>query len=156
MEEENNLNVIAYLGITSKDFSKFIKEYQVKNQPSKVIVLCGINDLILSESETVNVDQEAILLKDLQEKYNVPVYVQLLFPVTESLINAKPQINNEKMENYNQLLTELCKDKGYFVIDTRNEFIGSEGYLQYTDDGLHISDDYQEQYIKNIVISIEN
>lgn len=154
LEEEYNLSIIAYPGVTSKKLKDNFEEYAQEMQPSRIIVLCGINDLILSDYDIVNVDEEAALLKEIQEKYNVPVYVQLLFPVSELFIYAKPTINNEKIEKYNDLLTELCYQNGYFIIDTRNEFIGEDGYLQHTEDGLHINDEYEDQYIKNIVYAV--
>lgn len=152
LEEDYNLNIIAYPGITSKGLRNNIQTYKEVQQPSKVIVLCGINDLILSNQLSVSVDEEAALLNDIQERFNVPVYVQLLFPVTELLTIAKPNLTNEKITEYNKQLTELCYQNGYFVIDTRENFIGEDGYLQYTEDGLHIED--QDRYIKNIMKAV--
>ncbi|MBA4688582.1 MAG: hypothetical protein H2184_15630 [Candidatus Galacturonibacter soehngenii] len=152
LEEEYHLNIVAYPGITSKELRDNLQAYKDVQQPSKVIILCGINDLILSDKETVSVDGEAELLKNIQERFNVPVYVQLLFPVTELLTIAKPNLTNEKITEYNKQLTELCYQNGYFVIDTRDNFIREDGYLQYTEDGLHIED--QDRYIKNIMKAV--
>lgn len=149
-EEKYNLSIVAYPGFTSMDLREV--DYP-ETQPSKVIVLCGINDLIEKRGK-VSVDEEAALLNELLEKYNVPIYVQLLFPVTELMTIAKPGLSNEKIEEYNKLLTELCYQNGYFVIDTRDNFIGEDGFLRNTEDGLHIED--QEQYIENITNAVNN
>ena len=115
--------------------------------PSKVIVLIGINDL------KDNVDQEDILLNiktiingiKNNRKYS-EIYIQSLYPVNSQKIKDEKleyayDLKNEDIKKLNSGLKSLCEQQNVKYINVYPSLIDKNGNMKkmYTSDGLHLS-----------------
>ncbi len=80
----------------------------------------------------------------LREVTDVPIYVQLIIPVTTySSETTKFGITNEKNVIFNERLTVLAKQKEFFLLDPRDLFTLEDGTLDpaHSSDGVHLNRD---------------
>ncbi len=84
------------------------------------------------------------LVDALREVTDVPIYVQLIIPVTTySSETTLYGITNEKNVIFNEYLTTLVKEKELFLLDPRELFILEDGTLDpaHSSDGVHLNRD---------------
>lgn len=115
--------------------------------PSKVFILIGINDLFR------NIDEEDILfnietiIDDIKDnRSNAEIYVESLYPITDSLEKDKEEKEkrgniNSSINKINEQLKSLCKKKNIVYINVYDSLLNKEGKLKeaYTKDGLHLN-----------------
>ena len=117
--------------------------------PSKVFLLIGTNDLELKTSNEEIVDNIKKIIKNI--KNNRPyskIYLESIYPINNSndkkidktVINGNR--HNEDIIEINKMLVELAKEEGLVYINMYDELLDEDGLLklEYTVDGLHISD----------------
>lgn len=154
LKEKYKARIWAGGGYTATDLLAEINLHSDEN-PSKIILLVGINDLYFMQSiEEINPTKEEQLIDYLVKIYHVPIYVQLVFPVGKALLNVKPVYSLVNINTYNESLKKFCEKNGYDWIDTHDGFVDEEGYLKYTDDYLHIDDEHYTDYLNNIALSV--
>ncbi|MBQ8248767.1 MAG: hypothetical protein IJY93_02635 [Clostridia bacterium] len=84
------------------------------------------------------------LIDALREVTDVPIYVQLIIPVTTySSETTKFGITNEKNVIFNERLITLAKEKELFLLDPRELFTLEDGTLDpaHSSDGVHLNRD---------------
>ena len=110
-----------------------------------VVVLIGTNQVTRSDQ----VEDTKVLLQTLVDKYDVPIYVQKVFPkgyykdpINYHRNNGNYQWNaddeNAATDKFNQEISSFCSTNSELnFIDTTAGLVES-GYLKYTGDGLHL------------------
>ncbi len=86
------------------------------------------------------------LIKNIREITDVPIYVQLVMPITTRAAAAsKFGITNEKAILFNDALVEITAELSLFRLDPLSLFIMEDGTLdpKYASDGIHL---YPESY----------
>lgn len=152
---KENVIIYAVPGITAKKLNDGRKEFP-DIKPDKVVLCVGINSLVEMTEGNIEIEDEKQLIFNLREQYGVPVYVQKVFPVGKALVESKPILTVENIEEYNRLLKVYCdKEEGVLFFDPQEGFLDEEGYLLHTEDNLHIADDYMELYYRNIMKEIQ-
>lgn len=121
--------------------------YQYK--PKKVFILIGTNDFGLrknSDDELIqNIDS---IIKAIKDKFpECKIYLESIYPINDtddskidhSMVGIR---TNDKIINLNKRFKDLAKDDSITYIDVYSKLIDDEGNLklEYTRDGLHISD----------------
>lgn len=114
-----------------------------KQQYAKVYLMLGVNELGYTtvsflESYTELVEQ----IKELQP--GAAIYLQTLIPINEPVAysnGTNRAINNEKLKEFNQVITQVALDEGVFLVDVDVPFWSEEGCLaaENTGDGVHLT-----------------
>lgn len=134
-------------GYKTTDIIKELNELVYIYNPTKVFLLIGTNDLSsgVSTEEIVN-NIKGIINKIKKHRPQAKIYVQSIYPVnkTDNKKIKKTMIgsrNNEDIKKINKELKEYCKDNNVTYIDMYQELIDKEDnlYINYTEDGLHLS-----------------
>lgn len=131
-----------------ENFNDLPKNKDVKG----VVLLIGVNGATCSN----NIADKEKLISSLSKKYkNKTIYVQEVFPVGKKFSNANPKSFNKAIKNHNKETKKYCDryDKVYYINATNN-LITEDGYLKFTNDGLHIAGNKQETFYKNIVSAV--
>lgn len=121
--------------------------------PSKVFVLIGTNDILNKDKiypETA--DNIRTIIKEI--KKNRPytqIYVQSIYPINDTddskiLDSAVYHRSNDNIMEINELIEDVCNDEDVTYIDMYSLLVDDVGNLkiEYTTDGLHISDEGYE------------
>lgn len=140
-------------GYTTEVLLKHLDKMVYQYNPSKVFLLIGINDLELEVENEVVVDNIKKIIRNI--KKNRPysrIYLESIYPINNSnhekvdatVINGNRK--NEDVVEINKMLVEIAKEEGFTYIDLYSELVGEDGLLrlEYTNDGLHISDEGYE------------
>ncbi len=116
--------------------------------PTVVFMSFGTNDL-----ETFLDDTEGFIsgyreqVKKIQESLpGVPIYVNLVLPITDDAINNTPAL--QYYPQYNEALLTMCTDMGLTPID--NAFIVENNPGLYEPDGQHVIAEYYPQWLTNM------
>lgn len=146
-------------GHTTKDILNDMKKRVYNYNPSKVFILIGINDLHigLEKDEVVNNILEIVTLIKKNRPY-CEIYLESIYPVNNTddekidhgmIGNSR---NNEKVKAVNEELKKLSKKEDIHYIDLYPLLIDDEGNLklEYTTEGLHISDEGYEIITKEL------
>lgn len=116
--------------------------------PTKVVILIGTNDLTTDKPKDVAKNIEK-MIQDI--KKNLPdteIYLQSIYPVNRNEKEKKINMdtvgdrNNRDIKKTNQLLEEMADREKIHYIDVYSSLCDDEGNLKldYTNEGLHISD----------------
>lgn len=151
-------------GETTDDIVKNLQDRVYKYNPSKVIILIGINDIerkISKEKTIENITKIVTQIKD--NKPNCEIYLESIYPVNNS---NEEKINhsmvgirtNEQVKSLNEDLVKLSKKEKINYIDLYDKLLDKNGNLkiEYTKEGLHMSDEGYEiitKYIKKYVLN---
>lgn len=140
-------------GHTSEDLLENMENRVYRYNPSKVILLIGTNDL----NEDVEVEKVVENIGKIVDgiKENRPhaeIYVQSVYPVNKSGEDDKlykPSVgkrDNETIKSMNADIEKLCKEKNVVYMDLYDVLANDNGdlELEYTTEGLHITDEGYE------------
>lgn len=150
-------NTIINMGIGG-DFTSGVLnrlKYVIRLQPESIFIMIGIND-ILKEIDMVRIqNQYANILQTLrQECPQSFICVQSNLPTTGMGGNDSTNaVILEKVKTLNAFLKEYCENNQLYFADMYNQFTDAGGNLMvdYTYDGLHLSDAGYVVWKKNIV-----
>ena len=148
----NEYNIVnsGISGNTTKDILNDLDNRVYRYNPSKVVLLIGINNF-LNEDDSVEVvvnDIEEITKKINKKLPNCKIYVESIYPINSDWKDKHnsnvPEIDEikPKIIETNNRLKKMCKDNNYEYLDifkllrTEDDLLDSE----YTDDGLHPND----------------
>ncbi len=84
----------------------------------------------------------SMLIDSIREITDVPIYVQLILPVTtQSSETTEYGITNEKCFIFNEHLMKLAEEKSLFLLDPRDLFTLEDGTLDpaHSSDGIHLN-----------------
>lgn len=137
-------------GNKTSDILSDMKARVYDYNPSKVVLLIGINDLCGDVSGEVVVKNIGEIVKLIKEnRPYAKIYLESIYPINKTdddKINGYVRnfsISNDDIVDINKKLESLAKDENITYIDMFNELVDSDGNLklEYTEEGLHMSDD---------------
>ena len=119
-----------------------VYDYNVK----KVILLIGTNDIGDQEDPIENI--KLIINKIKSHDNSIEIIVESIYPINNTK-NSKIKKdvvgtrNNEKIKETNKKIKEICKEKNITYVNVYDKLTDKNGNfkLEYTIEGLHISDD---------------
>lgn len=135
-----------------------------KYNPTKVFLLVGTNDLSHRSDEEIVNDITGIVKKIHKNRKKTEVYVESIYPVNNNTEDNDKVINwmvgdrdNERIKKINDILKEKSEEFNYTYLDFYSKLEGEDGLLKidYTVDGLHISDEGYKVITKEIMKIIE-
>jgi lysophospholipase L1-like esterase len=137
--------VLAAKGMTINKALTFVPQL-ISAAPNKVYILLGINDIA---NYNAPIDRHitsyrtllTTLMKDLPHS---TLYVQSVFPLAKHYNNTINKLTNEKVEQFNEKLAQLCQELGLRYIDVFQSFKDESGYMitALSSDGLHLKASY--------------
>lgn len=134
-------------GNQTEDLLNRIDEDVYEYNPSKVILLIGINDLINEvDAKDVLLNIETIINEIRFNRPSAKIYVESLYPVDEQTINAKKGENqvdvfNKDIKTLNGEIEKMCKSNRVTYINMFDILVDNEGKLKkmYSKDGIHLT-----------------
>ncbi len=153
-----DMNVVnsGISGNQTKDILSDLKNRAYQYNPSKVFLLIGTNDIQAGVKEEDTIENIEEILSELKEnRPYAELYLEAIYPVDENQKGAQIR-TNEEIKSINESLKEYCKNNGVTFIDTYNLLLDSESeedviHLDYTKDGLHITDQGYEVITREIM-----
>lgn len=116
--------------------------------PSKVIILIGINDINRGKSDNEILNNIKDIIKGIKKtRKNADIYIQSIYPINRNknelagmLYNE--DVNNKRVKELNKKIKKLCKINDIPYINVYDALSDSEGNLKdiYTKDGVHLTD----------------
>ncbi len=99
-----------------------------KTGKSKVYLMLGMNDIGLYGVDGTFENFKTLTDKILAASPNVTMYIQSVTPMVSSLGG----LNNDKINQYNALISEYCREKGWYFVDVASVMRDDSGYLRYS------------------------
>lgn len=138
-------------GFQTKDILNLLKERVYIYNPTKVFLLIGTNDIAFTDltNEELVANIEEIVIRIKKNRPNTKIYVESIYPVNGNTEDNDIVVGymvgkreNDRIKKVNNLIAEICKKQKVTYIDMYSLLIDEEGNLDldYTVDGLHISD----------------
>lgn len=121
-------------------FNNLIEQHQA----DKMFLMIGTNDVGKGYSEDSIVENIIKIIEMTQEKSpNTKIYVESIYPVN---LNKRPKDknrNNNTNQRINARVRTYCEENNITYLDVYSLLIDDEGNLkdEYTEDGLHLTDD---------------
>lgn len=110
---------------------------------SKVYLMLGINDLGLYGVEDTVENFKTLTDLILEKSPNVTLYIQSVTPLLDDYYS----LTNQKILEYNALISEYCREKGWYYVDVASVLRDANGCLvsEYCSDpdamGIHFTDE---------------
>ena len=145
-------------GNRTTDILNDMKNRVYRYNPSKVFLLIGINDYLddRTDDEIVNNIKKIIELIKENRPY-AKIYLESIYPVNKtdndkislSMVSIR---DNDRVVETNKKLKQYCDEKKITYIDLYSKLADDEGNLKldYTKEGLHLSDEGYEVVTKEI------
>lgn len=136
-------------GNRTTDILDDMKNRVYRYNPSKVFLLIGVNDYLDDKTNDEIVDNiKKIIELIMENRPYAEIYLESIYPVNKT-DNEKISLSmvsirdNERIIQTNEKLKQLCDDKKITYIDMYSKLIDDDGNLKldYTKEGLHLSDD---------------
>lgn len=136
-------------GNRTTDILNDMKNRVYRYNPSKVFLLIGTNDIIdgKENDEIINNIKKIIELIKKNRSY-AEIYLESIYPVNKtdndkislSMVSSR---DNDQITEINKKLKQYCDEKKITYIDLYSKLVDDEGNLKldYTKEGLHLSDD---------------
>lgn len=146
-------------GNTTDDILKDMKDRVYQYNPSKIFLLIGTNDYEFSNGNESIEENVTKIIDEIQENRPLAeIYIESIYPVNRNEsdkhgLNMNKNHNNENIEQANEMLREIAKEKNSTYIDLYSILYNEEDEglkLDYSKDGLHISDKGYEVITKEL------
>lgn len=127
-----------------------------KYNPSKVFLLIGTNDINIKKDEEDTISNIKSIVKNIKEyRSHAKIYIESIYPINNTS-DDKIEKNtvgirtNEIIKRYNNKIKKYCNKNNITYIDMYSELQDESGNLklEYTKEGLHISDEGYEVITK--------
>lgn len=140
----------------AEGYTSVLKELD-RVQPKKVYILLGANDVGWRDEENFK-ELYSNLVDAIQKQHpEAVIYLQSMFPVTQSYSDTDNGITNEKLTQYNKEVLAVAEEKGVYYLDVASAMADSTGALpdEVSPDGMHINGSYYQKwfdYLKTHVV----
>ena len=134
-------------GLTTNDLLEIMKEDVYVFNPTKVVLLIGINDMNKTDDDLSIVENIKTITSSINEKRpKAKIYIESIYPVDRDRysILVDNNVDNDRIRKVNKMIEELCKEKGYVFInmfDELNDPNLDKLIYEYSKDGLHLNDE---------------
>ena len=147
----DNFNVVNS-GISGNQTIDLLTQIEARlydYNPSKVIILIGINDINKGKSDNEILNNLKQIIKGIKKtRKNAYIYIQSIYPVNRNLGERTTEmldnedLNNKRVKGLNKKIKNLCKKESIPYINVYDSLCDEEGNLKdiYTKDGVHLTD----------------
>ena len=137
-----------------------IMDALAKDSFNKVYIMLGINETGWQSSSLFIKKYGEIIDSIKKINPNAIIYVESILPVSEEVSLKHDYIKMSKINEYNDLLKEMAKEKDVYYLDISSSVANEQGYLldDAATDGIHLNKNYCDkwlQYLKTHYI-VEN
>lgn len=149
-----------------KDLINNLEDRVYKYNPTKVFLLIGTNDMAFTDVTNEDLVDHIIEICDEIQKNRekTKIYVESIYPVNRRTDNDVVDLGmvlgryNDRIQEINKLLKEKVEENNYTYIDMYSKLEDEDGNLKvdYTIDGLHMSDEGYEVITSEIKKIIES
>lgn len=110
----------------------------LKNRPSKIFLMAGVNDLAFYPPSQVLPKYERLVGAILEKAPYTELYLQSVLPVN-NIVSPTP-VENDDIRTLNDGIRQLAEAKGLTFIDLYPLLLDANGNLDaaFTDDGIHL------------------
>lgn len=155
-EVMSNATVIAAKGINPDTVFKedqirtkdgYVSVLQALEQadPAKIYILFGANGVGWFTPEHFRESYSEFVDEVKAQHPDSIIYLQSITPVTKDYTGSSDQeINNDKINEYNQIIAEIAEEKGVYYLDIASALKGEDGCLpdEASNDGMHFTPEY--------------
>ena len=131
-------------GDKTEDLLERIEKDAYQYNPSDVIILVGINDILHDINDDDILLNIETIVNDI--KLNRPaanIFVESIYPINEKLINENKEhkVYNKNIKSINKEIKQMCLQNGVTYINVFDSLTDEEGNLKklYTKEGLHLT-----------------
>lgn len=131
-------------GDKTEDLLERIEKDVYQYNPSDVIILVGINDILHDINDDDILLNIETIVNDI--KLNRPaanIFVESIYPINEKLINENKEhkVYNKNIKSINKEIKQMCLQNGVTYINVFDSLTDEEGNLKklYTKEGLHLT-----------------
>ncbi len=148
-------------GYTTSDLLATIKEKVYVYNPTKVVLLIGINDMNKKVDDLNILENIKTIASNIKEnRPKTKIYIESIYPVDKDRyhILVETNVDNNKIREVNKIIKEICDENGYVYINMFDELNNKEQdklIYEYSTDGLHLSDAGYEVVTKKIMSVLE-
>ncbi len=116
---------------------------------TKVYICLGLNELGWEYSNVFKDRYETVIEEVLKIKPDAEIYIQSILPIGQTKIDNDPIFTAEKIEEYNTLISELCKEMDVNLLHYPDEILTEDGLLlpEASNDGVHMESPYLSIYV---------
>ena len=149
-------------GYCTGDLLKILKEKVYIYNPTKVILLAGINDMNRYQDDTLLIENISKITSNIKEKRpKAEVYIESIYPVDREryTVLIDNNVDNNRIRIVNEQIKKFCKENNYTYIDMFDLLNNSETdslKYEYSKDGLHLSEEGYKIVTEKIKTVIEN
>lgn len=147
----NNLPVVnsGINGNRTEDILNNLNERVYRYNPSKIILLIGVNDLLAGKTEDSIYDKIKEITDKIRKKLpSCEIYIESIYPTNNDEWKKRNKYvideaqMKERILNVNNKIKDLCNEKKYVYIDLYDKLKNDKDLInnEYTDDGLHPND----------------
>lgn len=135
-------------GNTTNNLLERIEDAVYIYNPSKVIILIGINDMNggVPEEEILNNIQKIINGIKINRKYT-KIYIESIYPINwtmfnEQKFNFNKKVTNDTIKEINSKIKNMCEENDINYVDVYSSLTDDNGNLKvaYSKEGLHLTD----------------
>lgn len=129
------------------DILKNMNDRVYRYNPSDVVILIGINDILYKNSSTDEVTKKIEKITKQIKKHNpyCNIYIQSIYPTNDKWKKEHndsvpdESILKEKILKINKNIKKYCKENKITYVNVHDSLVNKDGYLdnKYTNDGLH-------------------
>lgn len=109
--------------------------------PKAVLLEGGNNDMRLGSAPS-DIRNNILRMGEVAEAEHIKVFVATMTPVCDCFKPIAGLRTPEKIGELNKLLSQLCKQKHWQLVDLNHPLAGADGYMraEFTVDGVHPND----------------
>ncbi len=121
-----------------------------QNNFARIYIALGINELGWVYPDLFKSAYGDMLDKIKEVQPNAVIYVNNIFPVNRELMKKpKDYMTNERIAEYNEIIKNVCAEKGVNFVDVASIMTDKNGnlYEQATTDGIHLNKPFCDRWI---------
>lgn len=154
-----NAKVIAAIGINldtvfkddqirTKEGNKSVLSVLAESNPKKIYVMFGANGVGWFTKEHFSETYGKFVDSLLEQHPDSEIYLQSILPVTKEYAAKDNEIDNSKIDSYNQLVADVADKKQVHYLDVASVFKDANGALPDDSggDGMHFSLEYYTKW----------
>ena len=134
-------------GYTTVHLLEIMKEEVYIYNPTKVVILIGINDMNKYPDDLQLIENIKIMVNNIKEKRpKAKIYIQSIYPVDRERYSVliDNNVDNERIKKVNMEIEIFCKENNCKYINMFENLYDQENdklIYEYSRDGLHLNDE---------------
>ena len=119
--------------------------------PAKIYVMLGSNGIEFIAKDTFIENYDKLLKALIEQHPNATIYVQSILPVTHSFERNRPNLTNQKINEYNLEIAKIAKANRLTYLNVAECFKDEYGVLPESaspSDGMHFGSEYYQKWFE--------